>query len=320
MSEVIATTDSPVVTVSASLSSPPTKTSDLTNDSNFQNDVQVLQTIEDNKQTVPTKVSDLENDSNFQNETEVATSIEESFENTVKAHTELIGLNDDADNTHISQELKNLLESYGIQTLRPQVFNIKCNAGRFNCSWGNTDGIMWQFPDDTVLYSDGVTPIKASYDSQPDVIIANDNSTVKLSCVNWVGTYAFLDNDIDGNLLINLADLPALSYYLDLSNCPLVTGNLADLPALSYCLRLSNCSLVTGAYTQISGETVPATTDLSYTNVSSTDMDSTLIAYASCTKSNGSFSANGMTRTSASDDAVATLVARGWTISGLTTV
>ena len=77
---------------------------------------------------------------------------------------------------------------------------------------------------------------------------------------------------------------------------------------------------ITGAYTQVSGTNVPTVTCLDNTNISATDMDSTLIAYANCTKDNGTFSASGMTRTSASDAAVATLTGRGWTISGLTTV
>jgi len=77
---------------------------------------------------------------------------------------------------------------------------------------------------------------------------------------------------------------------------------------------------VTGAYTQVSGSTVPTFTYLDYTNISATDMDATLIAYEACTNDNGTFSAEGMTRTSASDSAVANLVSRGWTITGLTVV
>ena len=118
----------------------------------------------------------------------------------------------------------------------------------------------------------------------------------------------------------DLADLPALTCYLSLYGCALITGDLSDLPALTYYLSLSNCTLVTGIYSAVSGSNVPTLTYLSNTGLSSADMDGTLIAYAACTKNNGSFTAVGMTRTAASDTAVATLTGRGWTISGITKV
>ena len=120
----------------------------------------------------------------------------------------------------------------------------------------------------------------------------------------------------------SLADLPALTYYLNLNSCLLVTGSLADLPPLTYYLGMSGCSLVTGAYTAVSGATVPTTTVLTGTGLSATDMDNTLIAYAACTKTGGTFTATGKTRTAASDAAVTTLTSapRNWTINGITKV
>jgi len=119
-----------------------------------------------------------------------------------------------------------------------------------------------------------------------------------------------------------LSDLPPLTYFLDLSNCSLVTGALSDLPALAYFLGLSGCSLVTGVYSTVSGNNVPTYTYLDNTGLSSSDMDNTLIAYAATTKNNGTFRANGMTRTAASDAAVTTLtgIGRDWTVSGITKV
>ena len=49
-------------------------------------------------------------------------------------------------------------------------------------------------------------------------------------------------------------------------------------------------------------------------------MDSTLINFANSSVSNGTFTASNMTRTSASDEAVATLAGKGWEITGLTKV
>jgi hypothetical protein len=83
---------------------------------------------------------------------------------------------------------------------------------------------------------------------------------------------------------------------------------------------------VTGAYTAVNGDNVPKTTILTGTGVSSTDMDATLIAYAACTKTGGTFTATGKTRTTASDAAVLHLTTPtgsgglGWNVTGLTVV
>ena len=167
---------------------------------------------------------------------------------------------------------------------------------------------------------------------------------VTLQSAAWNGNFTLYNNDTGARYLGSLADLPALTYYLDLYNCSLVTGSLADLPALTNFLNLAGCSLVTGsladfpaltnflslagcslvtgAYTSVSGTSVPTTTRLTGTGMSATDMDNTLIAYAATTKNGGTFTATGKTRTAASDAAVTTLTSapRNWTISGITKV
>ncbi len=57
---------------------------------------------------------------------------------------------------------------------------------------------------------------------------------------------------------------------------------------------------------------------VSKTAITSADMDANLINFAASGVKSGKFTANGMKRTAASDDAVATLVTNGWTVSGLT--
>ena len=123
------------------------------------------------------------------------------------------------------------------------------------------------------------------------------------------------------NVTGGLSDLQGkITYYLNLLNCAHVTGDLADLQGkITTSLILYNCANVTGVYTPV-GAGTPTITALSNTGLSATDMDNTLIAYAAATKNNGSFTATGMTRTAASDAAVATLTGRGWTISGITKV
>ena len=56
------------------------------------------------------------------------------------------------------------------------------------------------------------------------------------------------------------------------------------------------------------------------TAITSADMDANLINFAASGVKSGKFTANGMKRTAASDNAVATLVTNGWTVSGLTKV
>ena len=173
-------------------------------------------------------------------------------------------------------------------------------AGRFNFSWDNATGRLWTFPAGTVLYSGGVTPISTSTAQQPDVIIPAGGGVVTLQSAAWNGNFTLNNNHTGARYL----------------------GSLADLPALTNFLNLAGCSLVTGAYTSVSGASVPTTTILTGTGMSATDMDNTLIAYAATTKNNGTFTATGKTRTAASDAAVTTLTSapRNWTISGITKV
>ena len=67
-----------------------------------------------------------------------------------------------------------------------------------------------------------------------------------------------------------------------------------------------------------SGAKYPKTFAVSKTAITSADMDANLINFAASGVKSGKFTANGMKRTAASDDAVATLVTNGWTVSGLT--
>ena len=153
------------------------------------------------------------------------------------------------------------------------------------------------------------------------------------NCSNIVGSLADLQGKLTYfinlanclNITGSLADLQGkLTYYLNLANCLNITGSLSDLQGkLTSYLQLSNCTNITGIYTP-TGSALPTQTYLDNIGVSTADMDSTLINYANqavaINKNNGTFRASGMTRTAASDAAVATLVGKGWTVSGLTKI
>ena len=118
------------------------------------------------------------------------------------------------------------------------------------------------------------------------------------------------------NITGDLSDLGGkITNTLSLYNCTNITGDLSDLGGkIASMLNLSGCSSITGVY---SGTKYPKTFDVSTTAITSADMDANLINFAESGVRSGKFTAANMTRTAASDDAVATLVTNGWTVSGL---
>ena len=100
-----------------------------------------------------------------------------------------------------------------------------------------------------------------------------------------------------------------------LNDCPSITGDLSDLGGnINRSIILANCTAITGIYT---GTVYPKTFTVSKTSITAADMDVNLINFAARGVKSGRFTAIGMKRTAASDDAVATLVTNGWTVSGL---
>ena len=151
-------------------------------------------------------------------------------------------------------------------------------------------------------------------------------STLSLdSCTNITGDLSDLGGKITNLLKLNnctnitgdLSDLGGkITNLLNLYNCPNITGDLSDLGGkITSLLGLYNCSNITGVY---SGTKYPKNINISKTSVTPADMDANLINFAASGVKSGTFTATGMKRTAASDDAVATLVANGWTVSGLT--
>ena len=143
-------------------------------------------------------------------------------------------------------------------------------------------------------------------------------------CTNITGDLSDLGGKIAGVLILNsctnitgdLSDLGGkVANTLDLNGCTNITGDLSDLGGkITNWLSLSSCSRIAGVY---SGVKYPKAFNVSKTAITSADMDANLINFAASGVKSGKFTATNMTRTAASDDAVATLVANGWTVSGL---
>ena len=151
------------------------------------------------------------------------------------------------------------------------------------------------------------------------------NTLSLYNCTNITGDLSDLGGKIANTLSLynctnitgDLSDLGGkIANTLSLYNCTNITGDLSDLDGkIASMLNLSGCSSITGVY---SGTKYPKTFDVSTTAITSADMDANLINFAESGVRSGRFAADGMKRTAASDDAVATLVANGWTVSGLT--
>ena len=153
-------------------------------------------------------------------------------------------------------------------------------------------------------------------------------STLSLcNCQNITGGLADLGGKITSTLNLyncqnitgDLVDLGGkITSYLNLYNCKNITGDLADLGGkITSYLILDNCQNISGVY---SGNVYPTGINLSYTGVSAEEMDQNLINLNENTSKKGTFTANGMSRTAASDDAIAGLISKGWTVTGLTKV
>ena len=151
------------------------------------------------------------------------------------------------------------------------------------------------------------------------------NALYLYNCSSITGDLSDLGGKIADTLSLNnclnitgdLSDLGGkITGTLGLSSCSNITGDLSDLGGkIADTLSLNNCLNITGVY---SGTKYPKNINISKTSVTPADMDANLINFAASGVKSGKFTAAGMKRTAASDNAVATLVANGWTVSGLT--
>ena len=187
-----------------------------------------------------------------------------------------------------------------IAQLSRETIQFRHGKGTFTATATGTN-VVWQYGGQQVQNN------KCTFDVKSDngLICMDFDSITSLSITN------------DTALKVCLSDLGGkITSSLNLSNCSNITGDLSDLGGkITNWLGLDNCSNITGVYY---GTKYPKNINISKTSVAPSDMDANLINFAASGVKSGKFTATGMKRTAASDEAVATLVANGWTVSGLT--
>ena len=187
-----------------------------------------------------------------------------------------------------------------IAQLSRKTIQFRHGKGTFTATANGTN-VVWQYGGQQVQGGSCTFDVKS------------DNGLITLEC----DTIESLTIKNDTTNKMDLSDLGGkIASVLSLESCPNITGDLSDLGSkIASMLNLGYCSNITGVY---SGTKYPKTFAVSKTAITSANMDANLINFAASGVKSGTFTATGMKRTAASDNAVATLVTNGWTVSGLT--
>ena len=205
---------------------------------------------------------------------------------------------------------------------KPGGIQLRHGKGTFTATATGAN-VMWQYGGQQVQGSKCTFDVKSDnglicmdFDSITSLSITNDTA-LKL-CLSDLGgniTYTLTLSECSG-VTGDLSDLGGkITGGIALNGCPSITGDLSDLGGnINRSIILADCAAITGVYT---GTVYPKTFTVSKTSITATDMDANLINFAASGVKSGKFTAANMTRTAASDDAVATLVTNGWTVSGL---
>ena len=231
-----------------------------------------------------------------------------------------------AGRTNNSEDLFTRLAARRISVSKRGYIVLPHDIGTFNAT-ANGNNIIWEYNGEriqgntcsfNVLRDNGT--IRLAFDEALEKLEIRNNNALKADLSDLGGKITnTLSLDNCTKITGDLADLGGkITYLLSLYNCTKITGDLADIGGkITYYLSLYNCKNISGVY---SGIAYPTTINLSYTGVSAEEMDQNLINLNENTSKKGTFTANGMSRTAASDAAVAGLISKGWTITGLTKV
>ena len=201
-------------------------------------------------------------------------------------------------NSDAGIDLSNLTTS--VSQLNRKTIKFRHGKGTFNATAAGTN-IVWKYGSQEIQGESCTFDVK----SDNGLIVIEFDEITKIMINNDALNKLCL-SDLGGNI----------TNMLNLYNCSNITGDLSDLGGkITYYLGLINCSQITGVYY---GTKYPTIFYVSNTSITANDMDQNLINFSNSTTKNGTFTATNMTRTAASDNAIATLVANGWTVSGLT--
>ena len=206
---------------------------------------------------------------------------------------------------------------------QPGSIQLRHGKGTFNATATGTN-VMWQYGGQQVQGSKCTFDVKSDNglicmdfnNSITSLTISNDTA-LKL-CLSDLGSRITDGLTLSGcsGVTGDLSDLGGnITGGIALNGCPSITGDLSDLGGrIGRTILLIGCTAITGIYT---GTVYPKTFTVSKTSITAADMDANLINFAASGVKSGKFTAANMARTAASDDAVATLVTNGWTVSGL---
>ena len=231
-----------------------------------------------------------------------------------------------AGRTNNSEDLFTRLAARRVSVSKRGYIVLPHDTGAFNAT-AKGNNIIWEYNGEriqggtcTFNIPNDYSTIRIAFDEALEKLEIKNNNALKADLSDLGGkiTY-YLSLQNCTKITGDLADLGGkITYYLSLSNCTNITGDLADLGGkITNTLSLSNCPNISGVYSGIAYHTI---INLSYTGVSAEEMDQNLINLNENMNKKGTFTADGMKRTAASDDAVAGLTAKGWTITGLTKV
>ena len=207
--------------------------------------------------------------------------------------------------------------------LNRKTIQFRHGKGTFTATATGTN-VVWQYGEQQAQGSNCTFDVKSDnglicidFDSITSLTVSDD-AALKM-CLSDLGGKITNALGLSGCTSItgDLSDLGGkITNFLSLYGCTNVTGDLSDLGGkITNILSLGNCTNITGIYT---GTTYPKMFTVSRTSITAADMDANLINFAASGVKSGKFTAAGMKRTAASDNAVATLVANGWAVSGLT--
>ena len=231
-----------------------------------------------------------------------------------------------AGRTNNSDDLFTRLAARRVSVSKRGYIVLPHGTGAFNAT-AKGNNIIWEYNGErvqgntcsfNVLRDNGT--IRLAFDEALERLEIKNNNALKADLSDLGGKITSTLNLYNcQNITGDLVDLGGkITSYLNLYNCKNITGDLADLGGkITSYLILDNCQNISGVY---SGNVYPTGINLSYTGVSAEEMDQNLINLNENTSKKGTFTANGMSRTAASDDAIAGLISKGWTVTGLTKV